>query len=191
LSKSNNNFPLNIVGLSSEGTVIAHVRLSVVNDEDAKGILLESGSYYRVLAIQTFAHDLFVMTVVVSKALRGKGIGRAIMAEAEKYSASFVPFISVTEQQPLKMHLTLMFCLVRRGYDTLFLSTHDQQGFYSRLGFVECEPVTSLGDNASRISQSQLSNLLRAFGGKSAGQTKDKTWMKKPISSSGKPDSHN
>lgn len=33
----------------------------------------------------------------------------------------------------------------RRGKETVYLSTKDKQGFYSKLGYTECEPVQMYG----------------------------------------------
>jgi hypothetical protein len=33
----------------------------------------------------------------------------------------------------------------RKGIETVYLSTKDKQGFYSKLGYIECEPVQIYG----------------------------------------------
>ena len=50
-------------------------------------------------------------SVIVKKTMRGKGIGKLLMLRLEATA-------------------------VAQGYDTAYLSTHDQQGFYSKLGYM-------------------------------------------------------
>ena len=78
---------------------------------------------------------LLVENVVADKSIRGKGYGRYIMSAAEAWA-------------------------VKKGFRTVYLSTPDQQGFYARLGYVEGEPVSSLGDNASKLSKTQVTPIL-------------------------------
>jgi hypothetical protein len=165
------------VGVSSDGVVVAHARLSIVDDEAAQGLLLESGAPHKIPRLLDFSR----LTCIKSCCIEGlerqghwsgyNGRSRTLCGQV-RLVVSLCMFSCCTQST----HSNL---LCRRGYSTLYLSTHDQQGFYARLGFEECEPVTSLGDNSSRISKAQLANLLSAFGGKGASQTKDKTWMKK------------
>ncbi|XP_043238394.1 N-alpha-acetyltransferase 80-like [Amphibalanus amphitrite] len=63
---------------------------------------------------------LFVESVVISPKLRGRGLGRHLMQLAEEYAAS-------------------------RGCRQLYLSTHDKQRFYARLGYTPCAPVATFG----------------------------------------------
>ena len=62
----------------------------------------------------------WIESVVISRNLRGKGLGRLLMEGCEKYA-------------------------LEKGFKTLYLSTHDQEAFYSRLGFTLCEPVCYYG----------------------------------------------
>eukprot|EP00066_Takifugu_rubripes_P030885 XP_011620151.1 PREDICTED: N-acetyltransferase 6 [Takifugu rubripes] len=64
--------------------------------------------------------SLFVESVVVSKAERGRGYGRTLMEQTERYAR-------------------------RRGFRRLCLTTHDQQHFYAHLGYVLSTPVQSAG----------------------------------------------
>jgi predicted N-acetyltransferase YhbS len=59
--------------------------------------------------------------VVVWKNLRGRGIGRYLMKEAEKYC-----------KYTLKLH-------------EIYLSTTDKEEFYKKLGYEHCDPVTIFG----------------------------------------------
>ncbi|XP_043563667.1 N-alpha-acetyltransferase 80-like isoform X4 [Chiloscyllium plagiosum] len=63
---------------------------------------------------------LFVETVVVAKEFRGKGYGRKLMEATEAYAKL-------------------------RGFNTLYLTTHDKQHFYSHLGYVLSNPVQNAG----------------------------------------------
>jgi N-acetylglutamate synthase-like GNAT family acetyltransferase len=135
LKASNDDFPVNIILISKDEDVVAHCRLSKVSD-DPSGILIE--------------------TVVVKKALRGHGLGKRIMTEAESF---------------VKGH----------DFSTLYLSTHDKQEFYKHIGFEECSPVSSLGANGAKFSAAQLSGLLSAFGGNATQSNDKRTWMKKNL----------
>ncbi|XP_061908255.1 N-alpha-acetyltransferase 80 isoform X1 [Entelurus aequoreus] len=81
-------------------------------------------------------HSLFVESVVVSKAERGKGYGRTLMEETELYARS-------------------------RGFKRLCLTTHDKQRFYARLGYTLSTPVQSAGAMASFVP---METLLRFSG---------------------------
>ena len=85
--------------LQQSGRVVAHCRLLPVHG-DPHGVLIES--------------------VVVDATLRGQGLGRVIMEEAERRAVAL-------------------------GLTTAHLSTHDKEGFYARLGYVRSAPVDSLG----------------------------------------------
>ncbi len=38
-----------------------------------------------------------------------------------------------------------------RGFKTIYLSTHDQEGFYNRLGFQLCEPICFYGGSTKMV----------------------------------------
>nr|XP_056718088.1 N-alpha-acetyltransferase 80 [Euleptes europaea] len=93
--------------------------------------------------------SLFVETVVVSKAIRGKGYGRKLMEAVESYAKS-------------------------RGYSLLHLTTHDKQHFYAHLGYKLSKPVQCAGVMSSLVpmefleifSPSQHGRELPAGSGK-------------------------
>lgn len=98
-------------------------------------------------------------SVVIRRDLRGKGYGRVIMKETETYA-------------------------LMQGYSHMYLSTEDQQGFYHRLGYQECEPITSLGKNSKRLTPNQveaLENLFARRVGTGAAPKSGNTWMKKRL----------
>lgn len=88
-------------------------------------------------------HDLFVESVVVSRALRGQGYGRRLMEATEQWARA-------------------------RGFHCLHLTTHDKQHFYAHLGFVLGEPVQSVAFLSPAIS----SGVLRLFSATSATTTR-------------------
>ncbi|XP_068589108.1 N-alpha-acetyltransferase 80 [Cebidichthys violaceus] len=118
LQKSCPEFPLCLVLLRGGGEterLLGHARLSRV--------VGRSGS-------------LFVESVVVSDAERGKGYGRTLMEEAERYAQS-------------------------RGFKRLCLTTHDKQHFYSHLGYVLSMPVQNAGAMAAFVPMEVLLRLSR------------------------------
>ncbi|KAJ8370826.1 hypothetical protein SKAU_G00108540, partial [Synaphobranchus kaupii] len=102
LQKSCQEFPVCLMliqGTGREEELLGHARLSLV---------VGRGS------------SLFVESVVVSKARRGKGYGRILMEETERYARA-------------------------RGFRRLCLTTHDKQHFYAHLGYVLSQPVQNAG----------------------------------------------
>ncbi|XP_016156759.1 PREDICTED: N-acetyltransferase 6 [Ficedula albicollis] len=95
-------------------------------------------------------HDLFVESVVVSRALRGQGYGRRLMEATERWAWA-------------------------RGFRCLRLTTHDKQHFYAHLGFVLGEPVQSVAFLSPAIS----SEVLRLFSAPSraAAATTSRPWV--------------
>lgn len=67
----------------------------------------------------------WVESVIVRQDLRRKGYGRILMTKTEDYVRA---------------------C----GFNTLYLSTHDQQIFYGRLGYEFCAPVCIYGGTVNR-----------------------------------------
>ncbi|CRK94647.1 CLUMA_CG008147, isoform A [Clunio marinus] len=63
----------------------------------------------------------FIESVVVWKSLRGKGIGRFLMNEAENY------------------------CKYKLKLEEIYLSTTDKEDFYLKLGYEPCPPVSIFG----------------------------------------------
>ncbi|KAI1892917.1 hypothetical protein AGOR_G00138450 [Albula goreensis] len=114
LQKSCHEFPVCLVLLQGAGDgekLLGHARLSQV--------VGHSGS-------------LFVESVVVSKAQRGKGYGRTLMEAAERYARG-------------------------RGFQRLCLTTHDKQHFYAHLGYVLSQPVQNAGAMTSFVPMEQTS----------------------------------
>ena len=73
-----------------------------------------------------------VHAVVVARKLRGCGLGRRIMTEAECHVAAV-------------------------GYTSLHLSTHDKLGFYTHLGYVQGPKVSPRTKCVANLSSEQVS----------------------------------
>lgn len=118
LQKSCQNFPVCLVLLeraADEEQLLGHARLSRVVGQCA---------------------SLFVETVVVCQAQRGKGYGRKLMEAAERYART-------------------------RGFRRLCLTTHDKQHFYAHLGYVLSKPVQNVGAMTSFMPMEVLQKFSR------------------------------
>ncbi|XP_072223291.1 N-alpha-acetyltransferase 80 [Leuresthes tenuis] len=118
LQKSCSEFPVCLVLLQGHrGTerLLGHARLSRVTGHSS---------------------SLFVESVVVSKEERGRGYGRTLMEETERYAK-------------------------RRGFKRLCLTTHDKQHFYAHLGYVLSTPVQSTGAVMAFVPMEMLMRLSR------------------------------
>ncbi|XP_030641030.1 N-alpha-acetyltransferase 80 [Chanos chanos] len=99
------------------------------------------------------SRSLFVESVVVSSAKRGKGYGRALMEGVENYARG-------------------------RGCTRLCLTTHDKQHFYAHLGFVLSTPVQNVGALASFMPM----ELLHKFCRTSENQGESARLASRPVS---------
>ncbi|KAM8830225.1 N-alpha-acetyltransferase 80 [Synchiropus picturatus] len=119
LQKSSADFPVSLVlleGLKESERLLGHARLSRVVGHSS---------------------SLFVESVVVSKAERGRGFGRTLMEETERYAR-------------------------RRGFQRLFLTTHDKQHFYAHLGYKLSTPVQNAGAMTTFVPMEMLMRFCRA-----------------------------
>ncbi|XP_075153195.1 N-alpha-acetyltransferase 80 isoform X2 [Haematobia irritans] len=73
----------------------------------------------------------FIESVVVDKSCRGQGFGKLIMKFAEDY------------------------CRVVLDLEVLYLSTIDQEGFYQRIGYEFCPPISMYGPRNCEIPSLQ------------------------------------
>lgn len=78
-------------------------------------------AHCKLSPIQGKKKACFVQSVVVDKRYRGQGLGRLIMKFTEDY------------------------CRVVLGLNVIYLSTIDQDGFYERIGYQHCPPITMYG----------------------------------------------
>ncbi|ESO88391.1 hypothetical protein LOTGIDRAFT_147986, partial [Lottia gigantea] len=85
----------------------------------------------KIMEAQGVDKACYIESVFIREDLRGKGYGKKIMLEAEKYSSG-------------------------KGFKQMFLNTLDKQDFYSHLGYKLSHPVLTLGANAHRIPQAMV-----------------------------------
>ncbi|XP_062316473.1 N-alpha-acetyltransferase 80 [Osmerus eperlanus] len=124
LRKSCPGFPVCLVLVRGGEALVGHARISrVVGRSDS----------------------LFVESVVVSKAERGRGYGRTLMEETEVYARGL-------------------------GFKRLCLTTHDKQHFYAHLGYRLSAPVQNAGAMTSFVSMEVLQRLSRGVGGETHSQ---------------------
>lgn len=122
LGQSSDSFPLCLMLLSPHPMpgkapiVVGHARLSRVLDRP---------------------QSLLVETVVVARALRGRGFGRCLMEGLEVFAQA-------------------------RGFHRLHLTTHDQRHFYAHLGYRLGEPVQGLVFTSRQLPATLLSAFARA-----------------------------
>ncbi|XP_033824733.2 N-alpha-acetyltransferase 80 [Periophthalmus magnuspinnatus] len=119
LQKSCSEFPVCLVllqGQKQSEKLLGHARLSHVVGK---------------------SNSLFVESVVVSKTERGKGYGRALMEETERYAKT-------------------------RGFKRLYLTTHDKQHFYKHMGFVLSTPVQNAGAMTAFVPMETLLKFSRS-----------------------------
>ena len=79
--------------------------------------------FSKISGVVSIPDATLIESVVISKDLRGLGLGRILMTQSHAYAR-------------------------RRGYSTVYLSTHDKQKFYAHLGYEYCTPVCSESSNA-------------------------------------------
>uniref|UniRef100_A0A1B0FHG5 N-acetyltransferase domain-containing protein n=1 Tax=Glossina morsitans morsitans TaxID=37546 RepID=A0A1B0FHG5_GLOMM len=90
-------------------------------------LVLTTEGFNRVIAhcklspIQAKKKACFIESVVVDKSFRGQGFGKLIMKFAEDY------------------------CRVVLDLKVIYLSTIDQDGFYERIGYTLCPPISLYG----------------------------------------------
>ncbi|KAM6470338.1 N-alpha-acetyltransferase 80 isoform 1-T2 [Liasis olivaceus] len=128
LQKSSDNFP----------TCLVLIRTLRLMEETAEGKMPNSQcqllGHARLSRVVGQSKSLFVETVVVAKALRGKGYGRKLMEAVENFA---------------KAH----------GYQRLYLTTHDKQHFYAHLGYSLSKPVQCAGFTSSLVPMEFLENF--------------------------------
>lgn len=78
-------------------------------------------AHLKLTPIPSIPNTCFIESVVVWKSLRGQGIGRYLMLEAENYCR----------------HILML--------SEIYLSTTDKLDFYKKLGYKPCEPISIFG----------------------------------------------
>uniref|UniRef100_A0A0B7A526 N-acetyltransferase domain-containing protein n=1 Tax=Arion vulgaris TaxID=1028688 RepID=A0A0B7A526_9EUPU len=108
------------------------VCLALVKQDGSK---VEVIGFSKMSAVQGVQNACLLESVIVKEMDRGKGLGRVLMKLTEDYAQKL-------------------------GFKTVYLFTLNKEGFYGRLGYTKCNPVTSLGDNAQKVPEAMLKNLL-------------------------------
>lgn len=95
--------------------------------------------HLKLSPIPSIKDGCFVESVVIDKQLRGQGFGSVLMKQAEEYCRNVL------------------------GLSVVYLSTKGQEGFYKKLGYVECQPVSIYGgyhlnDNNVVVSETKIVN---------------------------------
>ncbi|XP_040484708.1 N-alpha-acetyltransferase 80 isoform X3 [Ursus maritimus] len=145
LGQSSDAFPLCLMLLSPQPTpeaapiVVGHARLSRVLDRP---------------------QSLLVETVVVARALRGRGFGRRLMEGLEVFAQA-------------------------RGFRRLHLTTHDQLQFYAHLGYQLGEPVQGLVFTSRRLPATLLKAFPRAPSSRPPSRASSLTAQTAPRASKG------
>lgn len=94
-------------------------------------------AHLKLSVIPTRMYSCFVESVVVNKDHRGRGLGKLIMKYAEDYCRDFL--------------------LLR----DIYLSTIDQIGFYEKLNYNICPPISMFGPR--NCSLPNLSNFRKTY----------------------------
>lgn len=94
---------------------------------------------------------------MIDKNLRGKGLGRILMQKTEEHILRYF----------IKRHAVYFDFIINGtffnfslGLKEAYLSTFDQQGFYSKLGYLFCEQVSIYG---ASIVKNQWENKVGVF----------------------------
>lgn len=82
--------------------------------------------HLKLSVIPSIKNACFVESVVIDNKLRGKGYGSYLMKKAEEH------------------------CKQILNLKSIYLSTHGQEDFYSKLGYTRCEPVSIYGNFISK-----------------------------------------
>ncbi|XP_012667375.1 N-acetyltransferase 6 [Otolemur garnettii] len=125
---------LHSLGQSSEAFPLCLMLLSPCPAHEAAPIVVGHARLSRVLGRP---QSLLVETVVVARALRGRGFGRRLMEGLEVFAQA-------------------------RGFHKLHLTTHDQMHFYAHLGYQLGEPVQGLVFTSRHLPTTLLSAFPRA-----------------------------
>lgn len=98
-------------------------------------------AHLKISTMQSYVRCCFIESVVVDKKFRGQGLGKLIMKYAEDYCREFLLL------------------------ETIYLSTIDQVGFYQKLNYTICPPISMFGPRNCTLPC--LSNLRKTYMKKS------------------------
>nr|CAD7411810.1 unnamed protein product [Timema poppensis] len=117
LEVSRDGLPTCLVLVESDtGIVVGHSKLTPIPALPQSCFLESAVELNTTSALANYATE----AVVVTRELRGRGLGKMLMKHSEVYARSL-------------------------GVQSVHLSTHDQEGFYSSLGYQRCQPVSIYG----------------------------------------------
>lgn len=88
--------------------------------------------HLKLSPIPSLRDACFVESVVIEKGLRGRGFGTVLMEKAEDYCRTYLQL------------------------KTIYLSTKGQEGFYSKLGYTECQPISIYGSYVPTASTDNI-----------------------------------
>ena len=101
----------------------------------------------------------FLQSVIVDKSLRGMGLGKKLMELSEAY------LIEYGQQKNVNVSTNCEF---------MYLTTHDKQGFYESLGYIQIEPIqfyTVKSNRCAEIMKSLFSNSSAQSDNNNNGKT--------------------
>jgi len=88
-----------------------------------------------ISSIPNYPEACFIQTVIIDKEFRGRGWGRHLMHRTEEYVKK------------------------KKGLQVVYLSTKDQQYFYRKLGYEDCEPISIYGNPGNFHNKNRQSNV--------------------------------
>lgn len=104
--------------------------------------------YLKLSPIPSIPGGCFVESVVIDKKERGKGYGRILMLEAEEYCRLNLKHLNV-----------------------IYLSTKGQEGFYRKLGYTECTPISIYGSCGANTLKTHFTSAGRSESNINSGLT--------------------
>ncbi|KAF8766527.1 N-alpha-acetyltransferase 80 like protein [Argiope bruennichi] len=107
--------------------------LVLLEDENGQKRVIGHSRITRVLEDND---GCWIESVVIAEDKRNKGYGKCLMNKTEEY-------------------------VKKLKFSTAYLSTHDQQGFYERLGYVYSEPVSSISFQKSGLMRNIMFSHMK------------------------------
>ncbi|XP_015370815.1 PREDICTED: N-acetyltransferase 6 [Diuraphis noxia] len=89
----------------------------------------------KITPIPSIPDGGFIETVIIVNHHRGQGLGKYLMYKTEEYIKTL-------------------------GLNVAYLSTIDKQEFYSKLGYIPCQPISIYGGGLSSINKSKVVSVI-------------------------------
>eukprot|EP00102_Acyrthosiphon_pisum_P023036 XP_016660246.1 PREDICTED: N-acetyltransferase 6 isoform X2 [Acyrthosiphon pisum] len=89
----------------------------------------------KITPIPSIPDGGFIETVVIVNHHRGQGLGKYLMCKTEEFIKTL-------------------------GLNFAYLSTIDKQEFYSKLGYIQCQPISIYGGCLSSINKSNMVSVI-------------------------------